>query len=1748
MSFIESWRTPPSLQNLEQRPIPSGVPIGTWKFYARAIPDGKHLAFVFLRDPRQSGTGDSPVKVINLVFGILGLMILSLLIFDKCPVSLSLNARFSLLFLALAAIPFSLLIVSTKLYLSELKVSLLREARQKLHKALSSFDQNVDDVYRVYRNEMRKLHQEEWIQHAGEETDPVDVKLDAKFKEYIARLNPPLPWGSIAICDAKGKTVLTYRNKNLQNRLGGYMMINRVGVIEAMRKRRNMPSIEDEGKNELISDDDITMKQVYETQVKLPIYHAFSNTNVGEILQIAFGNMSVMRIVDYFPSENSPVFGVSVAWLEHELDREFSINALQKMKRENPGIQFEVFKTDDNDLIRIARTHKYSNLHNIAKSASLRDGFANSLTSRFGRIEIAFPSNRRPGIFLAGAMDTTYIDTLINYYFRRFMALLFLGFLGMLYFRDILFKRIIIPFLLLEETLASIQDGFLPRLPAVLRHDELRKIYDSFNEMIEGLQIRNRLMSLVSSSALKVAREQKTSDESAEMQVPVVALVSDIRGFTTMCEKYNPEAITSLLNLHFDRMSSIIHAQGGEIGRFVGDAIEASFRCDDGNISQTMENAVKAALLMLENLNMINDERVRQGLFPYKIGVGLSFGKVSFFSVGGANSRTEVLQLGKPMKKAGELEALTKNYPECPLVIDREIGLEISKKTTFAEFLNGKVQEDTEFYYFKSFPAANKVFEISETANIGETGQNQHVVTDAHAARQMHKRAQDHFFSVKLNLSPGLVILALPFLIGLYAIFVGIDKDINSLRQNAHQANQHAINLSRFSNVKKEQLSINFQRFLGSRIDRSWKEFSAGDKNTLKEFESEAARELHSYGLKTIEIVALPFAEEYRTNRHSQNSLAEELETALADGLKCYNSKFNRYLLVDPQKLAVFEDSISELVFSRDARATFIPVSARGKDCWLYWQPLLKPYTEWKRACTQASSWQMRLYGYFPEPELPDLLAGGFLALCQSPENEDDLKLSHEDNSIFFARIDVKTDSLLEIHGTVSNPSTADLSDAQRILATAYSKDSEKSGLIVDTNLVAGSSPELQISMNSIKAGMDDLNHRGMFAAMVLLAGFIIAMACWFMFVSERGPAKMVMGQIMVCFFGTIMIPASAIFLIISLLQSDWKTNLLEQSKSDFLTKVDQIEQQISFHHTLNPISVWAAINEENLEKFADLDRVNRLDAASFANFQNELRTLLHGIYEKLFRMTRGIGMNSLIVCFSTGLQESLQVYGTLAEPGNPMLRTFSYMARNILQRVNPKVFEKAAPKLDMKQLTIDEMIANQVFDIIATTYGDDAAIDLMFGEGRPVSLFGGTSKDVVFQKFYPDSNNPAGVIFWAMSHFYSNQFALSRILTALHSGSFRENSMQFGIYAMSKFTSGMPMFPDCAEKLPFIREIGRQSSISGHIEKVVNFSGQEYHVITQHSKLIPQFIFIGVSKLSSYSDFISSKIWRLIQILFALFVLLAVLSLSTSRDITIPLKSLLAGIERVKKGDYSFFLTFVRDDKLERIAQAFSAMLERLEERNLLAKMVSESASKMASSEELEKIALKGRRRKAVVLYFGINQLEKLISESELSEMKQHLNQWVELICSEVIANGGEVDKIMEGKILATFFVDQNQSDGSSKTGVERTLCRACKAAVNACKKSRAQNLTTSCGIHLGDVISGLMGSQERRDHTIIGDPVNLAARCFTLSETNPNAVGVVITASTVVHLSDDFTEISLGSFSIKGKTETQELYLLNS
>jgi class 3 adenylate cyclase len=139
----------------------------------------------------------------------------------------------------------------------------------------------------------------------------------------------------------------------------------------------------------------------------------------------------------------------------------------------------------------------------------------------------------------------------------------------------------------------------------------------------------------------------------------VTMLAADIRGFTTLSEKHDPQQIVSLLNDYFTAMEAAINAYGGVIERFVGDAVMAVFY-RAGETSGEVQAAL-AALAMRQKLALLNDERAGRGLFIIENGIGIASGEAASGLVGSESGRMVFTVLGKVTKLAELLESQTKH-------------------------------------------------------------------------------------------------------------------------------------------------------------------------------------------------------------------------------------------------------------------------------------------------------------------------------------------------------------------------------------------------------------------------------------------------------------------------------------------------------------------------------------------------------------------------------------------------------------------------------------------------------------------------------------------------------------------------------------------------------------------------------------------------------------------------------------------------------------------------------------------------------------------------------------------------------------------------------------------------------------------------------------------------------------------------------------------------------------------------------
>lgn len=149
----------------------------------------------------------------------------------------------------------------------------------------------------------------------------------------------------------------------------------------------------------------------------------------------------------------------------------------------------------------------------------------------------------------------------------------------------------------------------------------------------------------------------------------MTVLFSDIRGFTTLTEKGQPEEIVHMLNEYFTRMVEIVFRHKGTVDKFVGDMVMALFGAplDD---PQHADHAVEAALDMLAELRQLNEKWVADGLdVQVDIGIGVNTGPMIAGNIGSDQIMSYTV-IGDAVNLGSRLESLNKQYSTHIIISD----------------------------------------------------------------------------------------------------------------------------------------------------------------------------------------------------------------------------------------------------------------------------------------------------------------------------------------------------------------------------------------------------------------------------------------------------------------------------------------------------------------------------------------------------------------------------------------------------------------------------------------------------------------------------------------------------------------------------------------------------------------------------------------------------------------------------------------------------------------------------------------------------------------------------------------------------------------------------------------------------------------------------------------------------------------------------------------------------------------------
>jgi len=148
----------------------------------------------------------------------------------------------------------------------------------------------------------------------------------------------------------------------------------------------------------------------------------------------------------------------------------------------------------------------------------------------------------------------------------------------------------------------------------------------------------------------------------------MTVLFSDIRGFTSVTERGNPEALVAQLNEYFSRMVAIVFRHQGTVDKFVGDMVMALFAAplDDPNHA---EHAVAAAVEMVKELGELNREWTARGMAQLDIGVGVNSGDMIAGNIGSSSIMSYTV-IGDNVNLGSRLESLNKEYKTRIIISD----------------------------------------------------------------------------------------------------------------------------------------------------------------------------------------------------------------------------------------------------------------------------------------------------------------------------------------------------------------------------------------------------------------------------------------------------------------------------------------------------------------------------------------------------------------------------------------------------------------------------------------------------------------------------------------------------------------------------------------------------------------------------------------------------------------------------------------------------------------------------------------------------------------------------------------------------------------------------------------------------------------------------------------------------------------------------------------------------------------------
>ena len=189
--------------------------------------------------------------------------------------------------------------------------------------------------------------------------------------------------------------------------------------------------------------------------------------------------------------------------------------------------------------------------------------------------------------------------------------------------------------------------------------------------------------------------------------------------------------------------------------------------------------------------------------------------------------------------------------------------------------------------------------------------------------------------------------------------------------------------------------------------------------------------------------------------------------------------------------------------------------------------------------------------------------------------------------------------------------------------------------------------------------------------------------------------------------------------------------------------------------------------------------------------------------------------------------------------------------------------------------------------------------------------------------------------------------------------------------------------------------------------------------------------------------------------------------------------------------------------------------------------------------------VRMGGERREASVLFSDLAGFTDLSEKMPAEKLLEVINLYLEQVSEALLSNGAYIDKYIGDAVMAVYGAPLPRDDHAL------AACEGALAAQEVMARLAPRFLQEhGCHVHMrvgvntGELILGNMGSERKRNYTVLGDPVNLASRLEGANKEFGTAI--MIGELTARRVQSHFLTRPLALLRVKGKLEAIEVHEL--